>query len=156
MDQQTNPQQSNHTNTSIPYQYLVEQGLAIHRLTETLQSNIVAYGLNVFISIVFQIVCYLIFAFAIYLAIMIPTDLPSLLEMMGEGRGVIDVSITIPALTDFLIGLKVILALVALPVLICAFLLGKNRRRAARMRKAFEEVELLKRSHNEMLSRLGN
>lgn len=150
MESQTTEQPVNGRHVS--YQFLVEQSQSIQRLHETLQSNIVAYGLQVFLSVLFQIACYLIFVFAIYLAIMIPTDLPSLLDMMGEGNRVIDISLTIPALTDFLLGVKVILALVSLPVLICAFLLGRNRRRARRMRRAFEELEVLKRSHDQMLN----
>lgn len=152
MEQTPNNAQAS-TGKNVSYQFLVEQSHSIQRLHEALQSNVVAHGLNAFLSVVFQLICYGIFAFTIYLAIMIPTDLPSLLDMMGESHNrVIDITVSIPPLTDFLLGVKVILALVSLPVLICAFLLGRNRRRAARMRRAFEELETLKRSHSYMMS----
>lgn len=137
--------------TPVAYQYLVEQGQAISRLHDTLLSNIVVYGMNYFFSVILQILCYLLFAFMIYLVIAIPSDVEVLKETFNDGKTTITANLATEDLSIFFLSLRIILAIVSLPVLICAFLLGRNRRRAAKMRKAFEEASVLKKSYERML-----
>jgi hypothetical protein len=126
---------------------ILQQQQHINRLHEELHSNTFAFGLKVFLSVVLQIACYLLFAFVIYFAIIIPSDFPSLMEMMREGRNpAIDLTLNIPALNEFLLGIKITLATISLPVLICALLLGRNRRKSRRIRRAFQELETMKKN----------
>ena len=147
--------QFNPPGTSSPlHAFFIQQGQHINRLYEELRSNTFAFGLKVVFSVILQIACYLLFAFGIYLAIMIPTDLPSLLRMMGEDSHLWDLTVSIPVLTDFLVGIKIILALISLPVLICALLLGRNRRKSMRVRRAFNETELMKKNYDTALQQM--
>ncbi len=126
---------------------VLQQQQHINRLHEELHSNAFAFGLKVFLSVMLQIVCYLLFAFAIYFAIIIPSDFPSLMDMMREERSAaIDLTLNIPALNEFLLGIKITLATISLPVLICAMLLGRNRRKSMRIRRAFQELEMMKKN----------
>lgn len=145
-----NPQASSGKNVS--YQFLVEQSHSIQRLHEVLHSNMVAHGLNAFLSVIVQIVCYLIFILTIFLAITMPGNLQDLMIAMEADAYLVVPKEIYEPIAEFLMSIKIILAVVALPVLFCAMLLGRNRRRAARMRRAFEELETLKRSHSYMMS----
>lgn len=123
--------------------YFLQQGQSILKLLDILQSNILAYGFKAFLSVVLQIFCYLLFAYAIYVALMIPSDLPALnLEFKPD----FDVTVVpkIEKVTSFLLSIRILIAVMSLPILICAFLLGKNRRKSVKIRRAFNEAETMK------------
>lgn len=124
--------------------YFLQQGQSIIKIYSILQSNIVAYGFKAFLSVVLQIFCYLLFAFAIYVALSIPSDLPGLAAELSGKKMLAYIPYENEDITNFLLGIRILIAVISLPVLICAFLLGKNRRKSARIRKAFNEAELMK------------
>lgn len=130
--------------------YFLQQGQGITRLYELLRSNIVAFGFKAFLSIVFQIFCYLLFAFAIYLAISIPTDLPGIILLLDENISVEFIP-RIEGLADIFFAFKIIIAVMAIPILVCALLLGRNRRKSALIRKSFNETELMKQNFEQAL-----
>ncbi|MEO5645309.1 MAG: hypothetical protein ABIQ40_03580 [Bacteroidia bacterium] len=148
MEQPPNPpvqQPNNHSDTTLNYAiqyYFLQQGQSITKLHELLRSNIVAYGFKAFLSVVFQLFCYLLFALAIYVAIMFPTNLPGLVLLLDKNVS-IEFIPHVKELTDFFIALKIIIGIMAIPILVCALLTGRNRRKSARIRKSFNETEMM-------------
>ena len=141
--------------SSTPQDILVRHGQVIHQLDQLLESNVVMFGLRIFLSVVFQITCYLVFAGVIYLAIVLPSDLHDLLRLLEVKREVIFLVPDIEVVSEFLVMIRIVLAVVALPMLLCAFLLGRGRRRTIRMRRAYEQVEALKAGYAELTGSAG-
>lgn len=130
--------------------YFLQQGQSIIKLYDLLQSNIVAYGFKAFLSVVLQLFCYIAFAFAIYFVIVLPDDLPGVILMMDENISVKLVP-DIKLFREFIMTLKIIIAVISLPVLICAFLLGRNRRKSVRIRRCFNETEQMKSNFDQAM-----
>lgn len=134
-------------------EFLSKQGLCIYRAYDILHSSAFVFGLKYVLLVLLQVVCVLLFLCIIYVVIVFPTDLNSLREMMGDGdpSATINITINIKAVSEFLIGIKIILVIISLPVLGCALLLGRNRRLITRMRNAFLEVEMMKNQYEAAL-----
>lgn len=157
-----NPNQQNtnyqNPNTQIPNtdlelrSYFLQQGQSINKLYANLKSNLFAHGFKSFLSVLLQILCYLLFICCIYIAIILPTDLHGMYRM-ANGYTEVNVSLQDNRITELMMGIKIVIAVISLPVLACAFLLGKNRRKSARLRNAFTEVELMKQNFDQAVGR---
>lgn len=149
MNQTTPSKQQNHESD----EFLHKQGLCIYRAHDILRSSAFVYGVKYVFMVLLQILCALLFLSILYVVIVFPTDLNSLREMMGDGdpSATISITINIKAVSEFLIGIKIILVIISLPVLGCAFLLGRNRRLITRMRNAYLEVEMMKNQYEAAL-----
>lgn len=125
--------------------YFLQQGQSIGKLCGILYSNVIAYGFKSALSVLLQILCYVLFAFALYVVLTIPSDLPAFLAASSDQAALNELPLhTMEGINGFFLLLKILVFLMATPVLLCGMLLGRNRRKSKRLRTAYKEAELLK------------
>lgn len=109
--------------------FFLQQGKSINRLYPLLQSNGVTHGLKNFLSYVLQVFCYLLYATIV-------------IDCIGN---------YFPFDQQLPASAKLLIAIIALPILLCALLVGVNRRKDALTRAAFNETVEMKKHFDEAM-----
>lgn len=122
--------------------YFAQQGQSIANLYAILNSSTLVHHLRKWLSVLLEIILYLSFIFILIGVIAIPTELKYFFELDEYNR--LGISIRNADFEIFMIALKFIIALISLPMLLLAILLGRNRKKNELIRQAFEEVMKMK------------
>lgn len=139
--------------------YFLGQGQSISRLHELLNSNLLLHHLSKGLSVVLEIVLYLTFVILIFLVICLPTDLTAYAEVLlreaganNFGQDAFAIRVYNPNFSLIIYTVKLLIVLfVALPLLLFARLLARNRKKSRLIRTAFGEVEKMKKNFEEAL-----
>lgn len=133
--------------------YILYQGQNINRLHGILKSSAIVRGFKTFLSVLFEILLYLLFLAAIILLIMIPTD-PLVFSEQLNNTTSISGSIHSDEIAGVMIMIKVMIFLISLPILFCAILLRRNRKKNALIDRAFTETDNLKKGFEQAMQYL--
>lgn len=141
--------------------YFLQQGQSINRLDDLLGSNILIHHLSKWLSVLLEISLYIAFAFLIIGAICIPTDMTAYINLpMREvdpslfDSNAFDVDVHNREFSNVIYVVKFIIVLIALPFLLFARLLARNRKKSNLIRTSFDEVEKMKKSFEEAINTL--
>lgn len=144
-----NPQSDYNKETAMQ-NYILYQGQQINRLHGILQSSAIVRGFKTFLSVLLEILMYLLFLAAIVLLIMIPTD-PLVFSEQLNNTTSISGSIHSDEIAGVMTLIKVMIFLISLPILFCAILLRRNRKKSALIDRAFAETDNLKKGFEQAM-----
>jgi hypothetical protein len=153
-NQPPNPQQQAYTQQQVEHDYALRsyfmiQGQSINKCHNMLRSAIIVRGFKFFISVLLEIFMYLIFIAAILLIILLPSDL-TIQEHINE-NATLKLVYENDAIAGLMMSIKLAIFLVSLPVLLCAMLLRRNRRKSSLIARAAEVTGEMKEKFDEAL-----
>jgi hypothetical protein len=122
--------------------YFMIQGQRINKCNTMLQSAIVIRGFKIFISVLLEIFMYLAFIAAILLIILLPSDLTIQQEI--NDNATLKLGYENNSIAGLMMSIKVAVFLISLPVLFCAVLLRRNRKKSSLIARAAEVTEEMK------------
>lgn len=141
--------------------YFLQQGQSINMLHGLLSSNVLVHHLAKWLSVLIEISLYLGFALLVALAVCLPTDITSYVQLpMQQAESTMfdpaafEVNVYNRDFTELIYVVKFLMILLALPFLLFAGLLSRNRKKSSLIRKAFTETEKMKKSFDEALNSL--
>ena len=115
------------------------QQAGLEKLSSILGSNALTYHFKKWISILLELILYLLFVFGIVMVIYLQVELSQ--EFSGQ-------NLKTQASMRFL---QVFLVIFSLPAPLLAILLGRNRKKNELIKQAFEEVKRMKKVFDETL-----
>jgi hypothetical protein len=123
--------------------YFLKQGSSIQRLHEILDSNFLTGVAKRGISILIELVLFLVFVAGIALAVYIPTVIESAIPVTESTTA--EVGIRNKETTDAILLLKAGIVVLSLVPLAFMMVLKRNRRKGALIQEAYFEVEDMKK-----------
>jgi len=123
--------------------YIIQQGQSINNLNNTLRSSASARGFKSVLSVLMEIVLYLLFIGVIILIFAIPSE-PFMFSHEIGGNSSLQAGIHAGEITQMIIALKISLFIISLPLLLCAIILRRNRRKGNLIARAHGETERMK------------
>lgn len=129
--------------------YIIQQGQAINQLNTMLDSSFVMRGFKAVISVLLEIVLYLLFAGVIVLIVLIPSDPLVVTHEIGRNTE-LSAGLHSDEITGLMIALKIALFILGLPVLLGAVLLRRNRRKSFLIGDAAEKTAEMKAAYEKM------
>ena len=132
--------------------YFLLQGQSISKLNDILNSTIFAHYLRTWFSVIIEIILYLVFIATVILTVMIPTDLSLFIQ---KGNFEFTASIQYEDFANLMLGLKIFILIISLPILAFAILLGRNRKKNNLIRKAFTETQKMKEGFEKAIIELN-
>lgn len=132
--------------------YFLLQGQSISKLNDILNSTIFAHYLRTWFSVIIEIILYLVFIATVILTVMIPTDLSLFIQ---KENFKFTASIQYEDFANLMLGLKIFILLISLPILAFAILLGRNRKKNNLIRKAFTETQKMKEGFEKAIKELN-
>ncbi|MDQ3110985.1 MAG: hypothetical protein M3R17_13915 [Bacteroidota bacterium] len=125
--------------------YFMQQGQNINKCNSILQSGLVIRGFKIFISVLLELLMYLLFIGAILLIILIPSDPMTVDNQINENA-----SLTVGLHSDLVTGImmttKLTIFIFSFPVLFCAILLRRNRKKSTLIARAADETGEMKKN----------
>lgn len=120
--------------------YFNQHRRQIEKLHNSLGTQLTAFQIKPWVSIMIELFLYAIILFVIYI-IMQVLSMPNgyLLEFKEKG-------IDVETLTTFLIFIRIIFMLMCIPILLMAFIIRTNRKKNESMRDALEVLSELKQT----------
>lgn len=128
--------------------YILQQGQAINQLNSILESSSVVRGFKAVISVLLEMVLYLLFIGVIVLIILIPSD-PFVMTHEFGRNSELTAGFHSDEITGMIIALKVALFVLSLPVLLGALLLRRNRRKSFLIGSAAQKTADLKTNYEQ-------
>lgn len=131
--------------------YFLQQGQSINRLYDLLGSNLLIHHLSKWLSVLLEISFYIAFTLLIVGAICIPTDMTAYIQfpIYEADPNAFDVNVYNRDFSTIVYIVKFIIVLLALPFLLLARLLARNRKKSNLIHAAFNEVEKMKKNFEE-------
>ncbi|MCW3085952.1 MAG: hypothetical protein JWP12_3318 [Bacteroidetes bacterium] len=126
--------------------YFLYQGQRINQLHEILNSNLFAYHLWKWFSMLIETILYVVFAVIIIKIAVMPTDANHYISNTGNANS--------EDFTLMMQWIKVFLLLLSLPLLAFTILLGHNRKKNTLIREAFTEVNEMKEGFDKAVEEL--
>lgn len=143
-----------HKNTNLDAKtYFLQQGQSIAKLNEILDSNILTHYINRWFSIIIEKSLYLLFIALMIGVFMVPTHLSFYFDVNNTTQ--IRTQISNQDFASLIMCFKMIVFLLSLPILVFAMLLGRNRKKNALIRKAYEESKKMKQSFDSAVKTLN-
>lgn len=133
--------------------YFLQQGQSIGRLHDILNSNLLTGTLKRGISILLELVLFVLFLAILLLVIYIPLD-PIQIEQALSESTTATATIHNDDVMALMMVIKAALFTVALMPLILMVLMRRNRRKSALIHQAFEEVAQMKQKFDEAVKTL--
>ncbi len=123
--------------------YFLAQGQSINRLHVLLSSNILIHHVSKWLSVILEIVLYFTFFILIIAAILIPTDLTAYIDLPSKNFDPnvfdprsFDIDVYNKDFTSMVYVVKFLVVILALPFLLFARLLARNRKKSNLIRTA--------------------
>lgn len=129
--------------------YFKNQSKHLLNLENLLKSNAVKHHLKSWLSLIFEILLYILFGLILIAIFCIPTSLDYYIPV-NETNG-LNLDYSNSSLSFVLFTLKVLLLLAVTPLILFAILLGRNRRKNKLIREAYIEVTHMKEEHDKAL-----
>lgn len=133
--------------------YFLEQGQSITKLHETLYSSSIAGHLKRGLSVLIEVLLFLLFLIFILVAIYVPLDPIQFHRDFGESSSVYG-GYHNDDITLFMILIKAVLFIASLMPLLLMLLFRRNRKKSALINTAFREVERMKEKFDSALKEL--
>lgn len=146
------------TNTSVPpndtqnvlRSYVYHQAHGIQRLQTQLAPGASARGFKTVLSVLFEIVLYLMFIAAIVLIVLIPSD-PLSFSAPIDNSTDFTAGIHSDEIAAMMFVVKLLIFILAIPLLICAIVLRRNRRKGSAIAEAYSEVTAMRKSFEQLV-----
>lgn len=124
--------------------YFYSQGQSIFKLKAQLDSNSVAHGFRYTISVLLELLMYIVAVIGLVFSLMMPANPLEISHEFNNGDQ-FSAEYQNEDLMAAILLIKIILVFVAvLPAVFCGILLHRNRNKSSKIRKAYEEVSLMK------------
>lgn len=133
--------------------YFLEQGKQIHRLYDMLDNGVITGYLKRGISILLEIILFVMFLGMVLLTIYIPLDPVKIHQQLTETSSA-ETTYHNDDVTAVMMAIKLLLFVSSLVPLALMIVLGRNRRKNAQINLAFEEVEKMKESFDKAVKEL--
>ncbi|MBI3521101.1 MAG: hypothetical protein HY062_17305 [Bacteroidetes bacterium] len=142
--EQQNPQQPQHLNLAVRT-YFLQQGKHIARLNDILDSNILTHYLGKWLSVLIELILYALFVGIIICLFQIPHNIP-----LDDNNELYNKDVA-----NIILCLQLACAILSLPILAFAILLGRNRKKNTLIRQAYEESLAMKHKFDEAVKTLN-
>jgi hypothetical protein len=123
--------------------FIIQQGHSNSNLNNLLRPGVTGRAFKSVLSVIMEIVMYLLFVAVIAIIFMIPSE-PFMFSHDIGGNSSLHAGIHADEITKIVLGLKIILFIVSLPLLFCAIVLRKNRMKGNLIVRAFGETERMR------------